>query len=104
MDSWQSQKHGLFLQMHFNPIRMLRKILSKTVLMRGSILTLTIVFISTETRSQCAMCRAVVEQGGEEVAEGINSGIVYLMAFPYIVVAVAFFLLYRNWRKTAAAS
>jgi hypothetical protein len=30
------------------------------------------------------MCRAVVEQGGEKMAEGINSGIVYLMAFPYM--------------------
>ena len=52
-------------------------------------------------RAQCAMCKAVVEQGGEEVAEGINSGIVYLMAFPYVVVAVAAFLFYRNWKKTS---
>ena len=67
-------------------------------------LSLTAVLLSSETLAQCAMCRAVVEQGGEEVAEGINSGIVYLMAFPYIVVAVAFFLLYRNWRKTSATA
>ena len=53
--------------------------------------------------AQCAMCRAVVEQGGEEIAEGINSGIVYLMAFPYIVVAVASYLLYRNWKRTSSA-
>jgi hypothetical protein len=50
------------------------------------------------------MCRAVVEQGGEEVAEGINSGIVYLMAFPYIVVAVASYLLYRNWKRSSASA
>ncbi len=50
------------------------------------------------------MCRAVVEQGGEEVAEGINSGIVYLMAFPYLVVAVASYLFYRNWKRSSAAS
>ena len=49
---------------------------------------------------QCAMCRAVVEQGGEQVAEGINSGIVYLMAFPYLLVAVAFYLFYRNWKRS----
>ena len=54
--------------------------------------------------AQCAMCRAVVEQGGEEVAEGINSGIVYLMAFPYIVVAVASYLLYRNWKRSSASA
>lgn len=58
---------------------------------------------SIDLRAQCAMCRAVVEQGGEEVAEGINSGIVYLMAFPYVVVAVAGFLLYRNWKRSQVA-
>jgi predicted RND superfamily exporter protein len=46
------------------------------------------------------MCRAVVEQGGEEVAEGINSGIVYLMAFPYMLVTVAFYLFYRSWKRS----
>lgn len=49
--------------------------------------------------AQCAMCRAVVEQGGEEMAEGINSGIVYLMIFPYLIVATALYFLYRNWKK-----
>ncbi len=49
--------------------------------------------------AQCAMCRAVVEQGGEEMAEGINSGIIYLMIFPYLIVATALYFLYRNWKK-----
>jgi len=55
--------------------------------------------ISPIVSSQCAMCRAVVEQGGEEMAEGINSGIVYLMAFPYLIVGVAAYIFYRNWKK-----
>lgn len=50
--------------------------------------------------AQCAMCRAVVESGGEEMAEGINSGIVYLMAFPYLIVAVAIFIFVRNYRRS----
>ena len=48
---------------------------------------------------QCAMCKAVVEQGGTEMAESINSGIVYLMAFPYLIVGVAVYFFYRNWKK-----
>lgn len=52
--------------------------------------------------AQCAMCRAVVESGGEEVAEGINSGIIYLMAFPYLIVAVAFYFLFRYYRKSGS--
>lgn len=59
---------------------------------------------SEASKAQCAMCRAVVEQGGEEIAEGINSGIVYLMAFPYVVVAVASYLLYRNWKRTSSTT
>jgi hypothetical protein len=45
------------------------------------------------------MCKAVVESGDAEMAEGLNLGIMYLMAFPYIIVGVAGFLLYKNWKK-----
>jgi len=68
--------------------------------MNRKILVVIILF-SADSFAQCAMCRAVVEQGGEEVAEGINSGIVYLMAFPYVLIATAMFLFYRNWKKSS---
>ena len=51
------------------------------------------------SRAQCAMCKAVVESGDADMAEGLNSGILYLMAFPYILVGIGAFLLYKNWRK-----
>jgi len=69
--------------------------------MNKKIIILASFLISGEAFAQCAMCRAVVEQGGEEVAEGINSGIVYLMAFPYILVAGAFILFYRHWKRSS---
>ena len=41
-----------------------------------------------EALAQCAMCRAVLEsEGNVDVAEGINDGIVYLMAIPYVLIA-----------------
>ncbi len=49
--------------------------------------------------AQCAMCKAVVEGGNETMAEGVNSGITYLMIFPYILVAILFFMLYRHRKK-----
>jgi len=49
--------------------------------------------------AQCAMCRAVVESGGKEIARGINSGILYLMAIPYILVAIGGFFIYKNIKK-----
>lgn len=38
--------------------------------------------------SQCSMCRAVLQsEEGQIKAKGINNGILYLMAIPYILVA-----------------
>lgn len=49
--------------------------------------------------AQCAMCRAVVESEADgKTAEGINNGIVYLMAFPYLLVAGLFYFIYRKMR------
>lgn len=57
------------------------------------------VLVSQTMHSQCAMCKAVVESGDAKMAEGLNTGILYLMAFPYILVGVAGFLLYKNRKK-----
>lgn len=49
--------------------------------------------------AQCAMCRAVVESEADgKTAEGINNGIVYLMALPYVLVAGLFYFIYRKMR------
>lgn len=49
------------------------------------------------SRAQCVMCRAVLEsEENAGVAEGINDGIVYLMAIPYVLVAVVFYVVYRK--------
>lgn len=52
--------------------------------------------ISIPSNAQCAMCRAVLEteEGGVK-AESVNDGIVYLMAFPYILVGLIGFVIYR---------
>ena len=67
--------------------------------MKKIILLLTLVFLMTDVYSQCAMCKAVVENGGKEMAEGVNSGITYLMVFPYLLVGVLAYFLYREKRK-----
>jgi hypothetical protein len=41
------------------------------------------------------MCKAVVESGDQGMAAGVNDGIVYLMLFPYLLVAVLAYALYR---------
>lgn len=54
---------------------------------------------STSMYSQCAMCKAVVENGDVTMAEGINDGITYLMVFPYILVGVLFYFIYKNKKR-----
>jgi hypothetical protein len=55
--------------------------------------------ISAVSYSQCAMCKAVVESGDKGMAEGVNDGIMYLMIFPYILVAALGYTLYRYKQK-----
>jgi hypothetical protein len=73
----------------------------------GFVLALALVFASTDAYSQCAMCRATVESNvgtGSKVPEsdvgsGLNTGILYLMAIPYLLVGTVGFLWYKNNQK-----
>ena len=50
--------------------------------------------------SQCSMCRAVIEsQEGQEMAEGINDGIKYLMIIPYILVGFVGWKIYKTLKS-----
>ena len=69
---------------------------------RYAILLLTLVFLLVPelAQAQCAMCRAVLEsEGSEAAAKGINNGIVYLMAVPYLLVAGLFFFIYKKMKS-----
>ena len=62
---------------------------------------LVLLLIPGEMKAQCAMCRAVLESSGENtLAEGINDGIVYLMAIPYILVGFLFYFVYRKLKSS----
>lgn len=56
--------------------------------------------------AQCAMCKTTVESNQKEQAglakqkaEGLNTGILYLMVLPYIVFSVIGYMWYRNSKK-----
>ena len=65
------------------------------------LLFVLLLLLSPETLSaQCSMCRAVLEsEEGQATAKGINDGIVYLMAMPYILVTVVGVVVYRMMYK-----
>ncbi|MFQ3182211.1 MAG: hypothetical protein ACI9Z4_001815 [Polaribacter sp.] len=63
------------------------------------LLLLLFVFTSKTIFSQCAMCKAVVENGDLSMAQGMNNGISYLMVFPYLLIGILFFTIYRYNKK-----
>jgi len=69
--------------------------------MKRFLLTLVFVLLLPQLiAAQCAMCRAVLEsEGNVAAAEGVNNGIVYLMAIPYVLVGVLFYFVYKKLKK-----
>ncbi|WP_298882598.1 hypothetical protein [uncultured Polaribacter sp.] len=63
-------------------------------------LIVLLLFVTSKvTFSQCAMCKAVVENGDVSMAEGVNNGITYLMVFPYLLIGALFYIIYRYKKK-----
>ena len=55
---------------------------------------------SFDSEAQYSMCRAVLEsEEGQQTAKGINNGIVYLMAIPYVLVVVVGYAVFRLLKK-----
>ena len=49
--------------------------------------------------AQCSMCRAVPTSNhnhGENVANGLNTGIMYLLALPYLILVSLIFYFFRK--------
>jgi hypothetical protein len=64
------------------------------------IIGVLILFFPLISEAQCAMCRAVLEsEEGMGTAKGINDGIVYLMAVPYVLIGALFFFVYRKMKN-----
>ena len=52
--------------------------------------------------AQCAQCAATVEsneKNGGVSANGLNNGIMYLLAAPYIAVGIAGYIWYKKYRR-----
>ena len=56
--------------------------------------------------SQCAQCAANVEtnkRSGDTTANGLNKGILFLLAAPYLAVAAVGFIWYKKYRRKNVA-
>ena len=71
-------------------------------------LTLFVLFLATlmnQAYAQCAMCKSVVESnidGGSSIGSGLNDGILYLMAMPYLALGIIAFAWLRYNKRVKA--
>ncbi len=60
---------------------------------------LILILFIDPVNAQCSMCRAVLEsEEGQQTAKGINNGIIYLMAIPYILVALVGWRIFKIYK------
>ncbi len=52
--------------------------------------------LSFEAAAQCSICTKTAMQLGTKPAQGLNAGILYLMAIPYLAVGIVG---YRWWKS-----
>lgn len=67
-------------------------------------LLLFLLLSSLNAEAQCAMCRAALESSDSGIKpEAVNDGIVYLMIFPYLLVGLVGYAIYRLRKKKLSA-
>ena len=59
----------------------------------------SLVFVPGTSRAQCSLCTKTAQQLGEKPAQGLNSGILYLMIMPFAIVG---FIGFRWWKNNKA--
>lgn len=66
------------------------------------ILALGLALVSDVAWGQCVMCKAVAEDSAEDgsLGRGLNAGILYLMAIPYVILGFFAWMVFRK-RKEA---
>lgn len=81
--------------------------MDKFARMKNWILIALLLFVaSMDASAQCSMCSAVAEtaqKNGSDMAEGLNAGILYLMAVPYALLLGMGVLLFRKLNQNKAA-
>ncbi len=62
-------------------------------------LAMAAILMLADVDAQCVMCKAVAEDSAAEgaVGRGINQGILYIMAVPYILIGIFGFFVVKKW-------
>jgi hypothetical protein len=62
----------------------------------SAFLLMFLVFAEMPLQAQCSLCTKTAQQMGEKPAQGMNSGILYLMVMPFAIVG---FIGFRWWKN-----
>jgi hypothetical protein len=60
------------------------------------------IFSAVNVKAQCAMCTTAVEtnnKSGSKTTHGLNAGIIYLLAAPYLAVVAVGLIWYKKYRR-----
>ncbi|MEO6722425.1 MAG: hypothetical protein ABIN67_18800 [Ferruginibacter sp.] len=60
-------------------------------------------FLGLDASAQCSLCTKTAQQLGEKPAQGLNSGILYLMAMPFVIVGFIGFRWWKNNKEVEAS-
>lgn len=91
MQDLNASKSGPFYKKLFNFVLSMKKI-AIIILLAFQL----IVFTQSNVSAQCALCTKTAQQMGEKPAQGLNSGILYLMIMPFAIVG---FIGFRWWKN-----
>jgi len=69
-----------------------------------SMILLLLFLVTVEpAHAQCSMCKVTaessIEDGKTSIALGLNTGILYLASFPYLLIGILIFLWYRRHKR-----
>ena len=76
--------------------------MKRSKILLSVLFVVALVFVANFTFAQCAMCQATIEsnlKSGGKTGSGLNGGIMYLLAAPYLVVLGIGLLWYKKYRK-----
>lgn len=78
------------------------KINGKYLITLTGLLVLMILILPLEAYAQCPMCRIAAESNlkdGGTAGRGLNTGILYMLAAPYLLVGTIGYIWWKNHKK-----
>jgi len=74
----------------------------KKLMLLFVLIVVILVMFSPDIAAQCPMCKMSAESNlrdGGTAGKGLNTGILYMLALPYLLLSLLGYLWYRNRKK-----